>query len=209
MSSYPVHAYPSPRAVMSFQEYIGWFAKAERWHFSEGWDHFETRATMAEYSLWVLQEPKRWLLDGLPVDEALNVLETMPRPSGDNRLPKELRLEIARAELNVFEQIFEPLICGPVTDSYSKLTSLCFMWWDLGGWKDPEIAQVFREIFATLLQSSCRAIQEAALHGLGHHICLTSDPLAKNLVDRFLETHQGADHELIRYARSARNGNVL
>ncbi len=207
MSSYPVQRYPSPRPALSLEEFIEFYATAEKYDYVD--DHFETRATYAEYCLWILREPKRWLLDRLTLAEVANVLHTMPTPIGDARLPLELRLDIARADIHVFKEVFEPLVGFSTEDGAAQLESVCFMWWDNCAYEDPVFAEIFRAEADALLWSSNPAVRESALHGLGHHIFITQDVEAIKLIDDYLSTAQELKSKEVKYAEDARRGNVL
>lgn len=209
MSSYPHQRYPSPRPVLSLEEFIDFFASADPYSWPDAMDHFETRATCAEYCFWILSEPKRWLLDRMTLAEAANVLHTMPRPSGNPRLPEDLRLDILRANINVFREVFEPLVGTSTDEGAAHLAEVCFMWWDNCAWEDPGRADIFREVVKILLKSPNAKVREAALHGLGHHIGITGDKLAVHLIDEYLRSGVTVSNEEIKYAKEARRGNVL
>ena len=84
---------------MSLEKFIDYFANAEKWDYPGDFDHIETRATYAEFCLWILREPKRWLLDRLTLAQVVKVLHNLPRPTGNERLPPELRIDIARSDI--------------------------------------------------------------------------------------------------------------
>ncbi len=192
---------------MSLEDFIDYYAKAEKYDYVDG--HFETRATYAEYCLWILREPKRWLLDRLTLTEVANVLHAMPRPSGDGRLPIELRFDIARADIYVFKEVFEPLVGTATDDGVAQLGSVCFMWWDNCAFEEPAFAEIFRAEATYLLKSPNPAVRRAALHGLGHHIFIARDELAISLIDVYLHEGIGLKPDEVKYAKDARAGNVL
>ena len=198
--------YPSQRPVMTLEEFIDFYAKAEMFDYVD--DHFETRATYAEYCLWILREPKLWLLNRLTLAEVANVLDTMPTPAGDGRLPIELRVDIARADIRVFKEVFEPLVGTTTDDGAIHLASVCYMWWDNCAYEDPTFAEIFREEASYLLKSPNPAVREAALHGLGHHIFITEDALAVELIDGYLRERKNLKADEVKYAKDARIGHV-
>jgi hypothetical protein len=193
---------------MSIEDFIAFFALGEKWSYPEDFDHFETRAAYAEYCLWILKEPKRWLLDRLSFEEAINVVDVLPCHYGDKRLPLDLRTQLAKTHWCVFKEVFEPLLSQTEGQADEELRSVCFMWWDNHADEDPEMAAISRDLWESLLQSDCKDIQESALHGLGHHISITRDEKAKGLIDMFLREKTSISAETAKYARDARNGNV-
>lgn len=95
------------------------------------------------------------------------------------------------------------------TRSQEGLDSVCYMWWDNCACEDADEAAIFREIVRELLDSQFAAVQEAALHGLGHHICITKDTLATGLINEFLNEGKAKRPELNKYALQARTGDIL
>jgi len=97
---------------------------------------------------------------------------------------------------------------------HPELASVCFMWWELW-YEERELSGVFREMCERLLQSPSAAVQEATLHGLGHHIGGSEAVLdymdleAVELLDRFIRSQAAQRPELYRYAEEAKTGNVL
>jgi hypothetical protein len=211
----PVPRYPSPRPTLSFEEWFNFWLHAESCFDSfEDMDHFEARATYAECSLWVFQEPKRWLVDRLTLTEVGTFLANVPRGFGDERLPLPLRLELLRAIRFVYTEVFEPFaghaLCHLGEHSENRTVAItCFMLWDACAFPDPRFALIFRELCHEFLGSKSAAVQESALHGLGHHLSITSDAKAAALIEEFLVDGLAVREELNAYARDAKIGHVL
>lgn len=209
MSRYPNHDYPAPRPMMSIEEFIDFLAENGKYSQPEYFNHFETRRAFAEYSLWIRQEPKRWLLDRLPLPKAIETLDAIPGPPPNADMPKEYWIDYTQTERIIFREVFELLLMAPPAEAPSNLQSICFMWWELCGYSDPDQAKIMRDLWQELLASPCIAIQESALHGLGHHIQFTNDKDSQKLIDDYLAQDIQRPRELVKYAKDARRGNVL
>jgi hypothetical protein len=213
----PPQKYPSPRPVLSFEAWLEHWVQADsRWDCPPVDDHFETRSTYAEYAAWVMEDPQTWLLSRFSLNLVAKCLGNIPRPSGNARLPLELRKRILQAQTNVFEQVFEPNV-GDYLSIQSELNPLapelnacCFMWWDNCAFEETWSGQTFRFISQRCLASPSSALQESALHGLGHQICIVEDDIeAVRLIDQYLTSGNCVRPELAKYAEQARIGNVL
>jgi hypothetical protein len=98
---------------------------------------------------------------------------------------------------------------------YGRLDFVCYMWFDV--W--PTFWQVRDQlcwqhalwhVFKAMLDTPCREVQVAALHGIGHHVKeLGHAPSIDQTVTAFVSAIDPNDRELRNYAESARNGCVL
>lgn len=95
------------------------------------------------------------------------------------------------------------------------LNFVCYMWLDV--WPtffcarhQPEWRDAHWRVLSALLDAPCRAVQVAALHGIGHDgEELQRDEAIDRRIDAFIQSLQGQDEELATYARAARAGMVL
>jgi hypothetical protein len=141
----------------------------------------------------------------------------------DPALPRELRNRSWQALITLFSVVFEPYVgqflghCSERHPTQSKLHADCYMWWDVSPYY-PESQYAtdddhgyFLATCAHCLRSDQGAIQESALHGLGHALGvsrLLAQPV-HDLIDEYLTSGRIARKELIGYAKRARRGRVL
>lgn len=141
-------------------------------------------------------------------------------------IPLDLRIQVVKNMIVVFEQIFAPR-CMPTilpsnntveeedTDPAYPLNWVCFMWWDIimlyGKSGDP-VREVFDthciDVMEQTLKLDSIACQHAALHGLGHWNRGYPERIVK-IIDDFLERETDLNPELKDYANAARTGMVL
>ena len=89
------------------------------------------------------------------------------------------------------------------------LQQICHMWWDLlryfGDDPDEKVKEVMLEALSEIINIESFHCQGSALHGLGH----LEHPERAEIIDGFLASHPEIAPELLRYAQSAREGNIL
>lgn len=95
----------------------------------------------------------------------------------------------------------------------STLNCACYMWWEnfthISFPGDPHFERMRDACFRVLedtLDLPHVAVQEAALHGLGHEV--RRDPRALPIIERFLAERADLDPELERYGRAASTGCI-
>jgi hypothetical protein len=136
--------------------------------------------------------------------------------------PFEERLAGLAAMSGLFRRLFA-VRCTPTLSHHdespaSPLNGICYMWWDvfptIGHPSDPlhaEIDATILRIMRESLEIDHAAILESALHGLGHWQHSYPD-LVRSTIDAFLDCRRRQKvlrHELVIYAESAREGEVL
>lgn len=133
---------------------------------------------------------------GVPIDEAMRMMQAMP---------------------TLWRQCIGPRLVSQrptIGNPQGRLGSVCYMWFDVwptfwnvrheSRWRDA-VWQVLRE----MLDVPCRAVQVAALHGIGH--CggnLARQDVIDRTVEAFIRTIDADDLELRNYADAARRGCV-
>lgn len=120
----------------------------------------------------------------------------------DQALPWERRRRALRAIETVFVTVFEKRCARSLSNGTEKrppLNAACFLWWDVfptwGKPEDPKRAQEDEELLGVmtrLLRRDHLAIQESALHGLGHwHLKYRAK--VKEIVDAFVKPYTAED----------------
>jgi hypothetical protein len=134
-------------------------------------------------------------------------------------LPWEIRRECIRSIGPLFAEIFAKRCSSHLAHldepNADPLNEVCYMWWDLfptwGDPSDPACEARDREslqVMAGLLALDSMAVQESALHGLGHWYPQYSE-FVELTVREFLHSNHRARGELREYALKACQGNVL
>ena len=209
--------YPSDRPVLSFEEWLDIrTGKGEATEIPNHLelDHFETRPTYAEYVVRTWEDPIGLLVGKGSLNQLGETLYREWAVNTDTRLSSPLRDRAWQAFPNLFTRIFAQY-CSPVLGHLSesnptteRLDAACYMWWEVH-WIPYDDERFFR-LMETCLATSHPAVQESALHGLGH---AEYDKSARRhvhrIIDRFLQSNNAARPELVRYAKSARRGHVL
>ena len=215
--------YPSPRPVIPFEQWLDakylfdWKSVDE--NLAKEREHFETRNTYAEYVVRTWEDPKRWLLDRLPLEAIGKTLQHEGHVYVNNLLPRELRDRAWQALSVLFKELFEPHTSGKLGHKNERLTDLdiaCYMWWEQSPYfpGSPAVTEQDNKFFLGIcdqcLRSPNASLQESALHGLGHSIGITNPLLAsRDLINAFLKENRAARKELISYAKRAGRGRVL
>jgi hypothetical protein len=135
----------------------------------------------------------------VPVDEAMRMMHAMPMLWRDCIGP---RLQDA-------SPADSPIGSG----TGGRLGHACYMWFDV--WPTFRLAsesQRWRDacwnVFLEMLAVPCRAVQIAALHGIGHSADrLDKDAEIERIINAFVRNLDD-DHALEAYARAARRGRV-
>lgn len=127
---------------------------------------------------------------------------------------RQLRNDAWLALGSLFFELFEPYVSdslGILSESHpttAKLNGTCYMWWDVdhpypgrNGIEQDDL-QYFLNLCGRCLRSPKPAIQESAIHGLGHALegCDWNWPDASELLKRFLDEGLASRPELIAYA---------
>ena len=138
----------------------------------------------------------------------------------DEDVRQDLRVRCLEAITNLFLNLLQPRV-APILGHLDEpggrpLNMVTYMWWDIfpvaakvatNKPVDPLNAAILGVMERTL-QSKNPAIQESALHGLGHWARACPKDVAR-IVDGFLASTAGRSAEIVAYARSARQGCVL
>jgi hypothetical protein len=138
----------------------------------------------------------------------------------DEAVPLPARQECLGAIPRLFERLLEPRVAPALGHRDEKgarpLNMVTYMWWDIfpvaatanpGQPPDPINAAILGGM-DRILGSRHPAIQESALHGLGHWASAFPDETAA-IIDAYLARAPGIRPELLAYARAARKGCVL
>ncbi len=172
-----------------------------------------------EYEVWTYEDPKSWLLDRYALDQighGLNEPVSLFLPM----IPVELKQRSLKGMLNIFELIFEPNLQNELghlneINEEMPLASACYMWWEYSNFyvddsnKDEYRNECLR-LYEYCLKSSKAALQESALHGIGH-APWTMKPLLNDLhqlVLDYLKSSLVPRPELAIYAEIALKGAV-
>lgn len=184
-------------------------------------DHRETRATYAEYVVMTWEDPRNLLISRFSLDEIGESMWREEHVYMDPLLPRNLRDRAWKALSNLFQSLFEPLVSdklghlGESALATEKIDGACYMWWDVSPYfpgspyAEPADDAAFLSVCRQCLYSSRPAIQESAIHGLGHALG-TSSPLrpAAKLLDGYIRSRITARRELVSYAKLARKGMI-
>ena len=135
----------------------------------------------------------------VPVDEAMRMMGAMPRLWRDCFGP---RLRDA-----------SPVDSPIGSAAGGRLWHACYMWFDV--WPtfrlasaSPRWRDACWQLFVEMLAVPCRAVQIAALHGIGHSVDrLDKDAEVGETIDAFVRNLRG-DPALRAYAEAARQGRV-
>lgn len=218
--------YPSPRPVMPFEDWLDrrYSPNSPKLDFDPDLneDHFETRATYAEYVVITWENPEKWLVDRLPLSSVCRKMECEWHVYMDSRLPRALRNRAWMALISLFDGLFIPQTSGSLghlseTGKETKeLDTACYMWWDVSPYY-PQSAgaeqidhERFLDVCEHCLNSSNPSVIESAIHGLGHaHRLRIGNRSAVQLLDDFLLRNPTDRRELAKYAQRATKGRVL
>lgn len=142
----------------------------------------------------------------------------IPHAAVDRSVP----LEEAMRMMAVFPQLWQDCIGPRLAHSHTAIGSgddgrlgfVCYMWFDVWPtfWCARDIPQwqdAMWNVLCAMLDVPCRAVQIAALHGLGHEGHYLNRPrMLEAQIDAFIQPLKGKDAELERYARIAKTGMV-
>lgn len=217
--------YPSPRTVLEFETWLhgrleGEWGDAPRYLVDEI-GHSENRMTYVEYLLWVWEEPRRFLVERYDANTIGRWLQQVGHPYASIGLPYEFRMRFWTALGTLFQDCFQPLVSDALvhrseTNAATKdLDQACYMWWEASPYYPSlpglmtEDHERFLDVCRLCLNSGKAALQESALHGLGHALGIDRPLLAaRDVVDEFLRPGSFARPELLKYAKRARAGSV-
>ncbi|MEQ1822776.1 MAG: hypothetical protein ABL949_09710 [Fimbriimonadaceae bacterium] len=184
-------------------------------------DHFETRATYAEYVVLTWERPTEFLTTRFTLDQIGEVMMRERHVYGSAQLPRELRNRAWRALSPLCGELFAPNVSDSLSHrnesakGTARLDGACYMWWDVSPFypgnrsMTPVDSAFFVSICRECLASPKAAIQESAIHGLGHAVGI-SEPLieARTALDDYIREANFARPELLQYAKRARKGRV-
>jgi len=138
----------------------------------------------------------------------------------NDAVPIGERVRCIKAIHPLFRQLIEPRVApvlGHLDEKGAKaLNSVAYMWWDIfpvaakverNSAPDPLNAAILG-VMENVLDTSHPAIQESALHGLGHW-ARAYPSVVEPIIDAFIASGADFRPELIAYAKSARQGCVL
>jgi hypothetical protein len=129
----------------------------------------------------------------------------------EESVPLADRFRCMEAFFSVFEHLFVPR-CTPYLSHLDEpevapLNSICYMWWDVMPIGGSELNETLFSVIERELALDHPALQEGALHGLGHwhHYYPTR---ITSIIDAYLARYPNLRPELHRYALAARAGHV-
>ena len=145
----------------------------------------------------------------------------VPSALREDRVPAIDRLRLMGALPWLWRECIGPRLAhvhAPVgSDAGGTLGFVCHMWFDI--WPipgadsdDPVWAQALWDVLDDMLAVPCRAVQIAAMHGIGHERGRLLQPLERELgrrIERFVTALPAGDDDLRKYAAAARAGRVL
>ena len=131
-------------------------------------------------------------------------------------VPVDQREATLHAAVDLFRDLFAAR-CAPIlahnSDEQSVINTSCYMWWEylshIAFPGDPDFERMRTacfDVMQRMLEIPHVAVQEAALHGLGHEV--RQGDRARDIVERFLAAPGDAAPELLDYARAARSGCI-
>lgn len=146
-----------------------------------------------------------------------NAVSDVPYAAIDMDVPLDEALRMLRAMSVLWRDCIGPRMASdqaPIGQGEGWLAYVCYMWFDVwptyrsagdaGPWGDA-IWDVLRKMLAV----PCRAVQIAALHGIGHSGSdLDRWQEIDATVSAFIMSIRGGDEELRRYAHAAKTGDV-
>lgn len=219
--------YPAPREVVSFKDWLALkYSEHPEAQMTDRQsellrDHIETRATYAEYTVNTWEDPEGLLTSSFTLERIGAVMQREHHVYVNMRLPSALRMRAWAALTTLFRELFDRH-CSTSLRSLSSMRSptkgldtACYMWWEYSPYY-PEMkgaaAEDHEQFFAfcaNCLAMANPAVQESALHGLGH--AQKHKPTGKqveSIIDAFLSGGADVRPDVVRYARSARQGRV-
>lgn len=131
----------------------------------------------------------------------------------DQSVPLADRLRCINSFSTLFERLFLPR-CTPYLSHLDEkgvapLNSICYMWWDLNPAGGDDINEAIVGVMERELALDHPALQEGALHGLGHWERFYLTEQVDAVIDAYIARNPNLRPELLTYARSARGGCVL
>lgn len=138
-------------------------------------------------------------------------------PLGSGQIPQNERDACIRSMLGVYTGVFARR-CAPVLSHLDEpggnpLNQTCYMWWDVIalGWPVPaDLNRVAVAVMMEALGVEHVAVQESALHGLGHFGTGPMRLEMRQAIGEFLRRRRVRPlrPELVAYAEAAREGMV-
>lgn len=136
----------------------------------------------------------------------------------DHKLNEVLRLRVIAAMKTVFKDCFLPRCTPQLLHLDEKednpLNGTCYMWWEhvplFGAPEDParkNIDAAAIDVMKDTLRMPSVAVQESALHGLGHWV-LEYPAVVEPIIDDYLKNANIEREELRAYAKKARTGMI-
>jgi hypothetical protein len=205
---------------LTFEEWVYHiFDHPDTWYSaigSESWDG--PAATTVEYMTRLFEDPVP-SLEGFSDEELNRGFWYLVSNGGsdmmftlmDESVPLDARLRCIRGFSNVFEQIFIPR-CTPYLSHLDEkgvnpMNSVCYMWWDLFPAAGDALNDTILDVMERELAMDHVALQEGALHGLGHWA--RHDDRVAGMIEAYLARSTDLRPELLVYAKSALGGCVL
>lgn len=147
-----------------------------------------------------------------------NCISDVPDAATDESVPLADAMRMMQAFPRLWQDCIGPRLAHERTaigQGTGHLNFVCYMWFDV--WPtffrarhQPEWRDAHWNVLSALLDVPCRAVQIAALHGIGHDgEDLQRDQTIQRRIYAFIQSLQGQDEELAHYARAAQAGMVL
>lgn len=168
------------------------------------------------YALRVWEQPRKYLLDRFSINQIAEYLDNPIQPDYQG----ELRDRSWAALKILFEEVFLPNVSdslghqSQINPSTKQLDTICYLWWELRTYRPKRGSKVNDEHFLNFCKycfyTGKPAIQESAIHGLGHSLQGKKDfPRARKLLQDFIHYNLATRPELNRYAQIALSGEIL
>jgi hypothetical protein len=192
-------------------------------------DHREVASHYREYQFWIWQDLAGWAMQGISSEQLIKGLEKLTW-RGDYEIgwgtETDLNGEFLKGLSSLHFDFFGPHAkSARSATSPDELSIHCWMYWDgatvtsnrkeVGMFRNAVIA----EIWVLALESGVDALQECALHGIGHAIfCarrVDNDPhnelvvKLRAAVQNFIQKNRLKKPDMTKYAREALRGSVL
>ncbi|MGM9481620.1 hypothetical protein ACS5PN_10600 [Roseateles sp. NT4] len=155
---------------------------------------------------------------GMGLDYVMNnSISDVPFAAIDPSVPLDDAMKMMRAMPALWRDCIGPRLAhlkGPGGISGSRLDHVSFMWFDVWPtfWHvraQPVWQEAVWQVLRDMLEMPCRAVQLAALHGIGHQMRhLDRQREIDNTVVAFIRSVDPNDTDLKNYAEAARQGMV-
>ena len=147
-----------------------------------------------------------------------NGLSDVPYAALDASVPSDEAMRMMQAMPALWRDCIGPRLAGvhePIGSASTRLSFVCHMWFDVWPtfWRvrhDARWQVAVWQVLRDMLAVPCRAVQAAALHGIGHELNhLGRRKEIEETVTAFIRSVGRDDMDLKTYAEAARQGMVL